>query len=166
MPRAIKVEGTLTVEELKGRYHGCRNSVAKSHWQMVWLKAQGVATQSIAAVTGYNPDWIRRVIRRYNAEGEAGIGDLRSHNGKEPVLTEVQQQQLRETLSHRAPDGGLWNGRKVALWIYETTGQRVRKETGWSYLRRQRYSLQYPRPTHPDTTTETVDAFKKNSRKR
>ncbi len=34
----------------------------------------------------------------------------------------MQQAQLWQVLQEKAPDRGLWNGRKVADWLSEVTG--------------------------------------------
>ncbi|WP_372478219.1 hypothetical protein [Nostoc mirabile] len=54
----------------------------------------------------------------YNQFDTSALADQRYHNpGKEPNLTDVEQAQLWQVLEDKAPDGGLWNGRKVADWL-------------------------------------------------
>ncbi|NEQ87520.1 MAG: IS630 family transposase, partial [Moorea sp. SIO2I5] len=43
----------------------------------------------------------------------------------EAILTDLQQAQLWQVLSEKSPDGGLWNGRKVADWLSELTRRQV-----------------------------------------
>jgi transposase len=162
MGRRLEVAEHLSVEALGSRYRGCRDAVEKVHWQVVWLKASGEPTGEIARVTGYQPDWVRRIVRRYNAEGPWSLGDRRQHNGREPLLDEAQQAELVEALSGPAPDGGLWNSPKVASWLSERVGRPVGYQRGWQYLRRLGFTIQQPRPRHVEASEEEQEAFKKN----
>ncbi|WP_424952420.1 winged helix-turn-helix domain-containing protein [Deinococcus sp.] len=47
-----------------------------------------------------------------------------------------------------------------------TLGQPVHVTTGWNYLRRLTYTVQQPRPRHPQAATaEQQEAYKKKSRR-
>ena len=132
MAARLEVAPKLSVEELFERYRRCEDAVEKSHWQIIWLRAQRTAPSEVARVTGYNTDWIRRVVRRYNQQGPNSLGDRRAHNrGQKPLLDEMQRQELLEVLRGSAPDGGPWNGPKVARWIAERVGRRVSPQRGW-----------------------------------
>lgn len=63
----------------------------------------------------------------------------------------------------RPPDGGLWTSQKVATWIEQATGRRVRAQRGWEYLRRLGYTPQVPRPTHAKANPAEQEQFRKNS---
>lgn len=165
MPKVLKVATNLTVEELYKRYRSCSEATEKTHWQIIWLKAQGNPTKDIAKVTGFNPDWIRRIVRRYNELGEESLGDGRRDNGNDMMLSAEQLVELRQALCQRPPDGGLWNSRKVAQWIADKVGHRVHPQTGWEYLQREKMSLHVPRPQHPENLPEDIEAFKKNSKR-
>ncbi len=65
-------------------------------------------------------DWARRTIRTYNAEGLTGIADKRKNNGNMKIVSETQISTLKERINSGAsPDGGLWTGPKVALYLSE-----------------------------------------------
>ena len=83
--------------------------------------------------------------------------------GKKPLLNDVQQAQLHQVLSAPAESGGLWNGRKVAEWMSEITGQKVSRHRGWEYLKQMQYSLRVPRPQHREVSIEEQLEWKKNS---
>jgi hypothetical protein len=92
MPRRTSIRADLGVEDLERRYRATRDPVARSQWQIVWLLAQGEPSERVAAVTGYALTWVRTVARRYNADGEAGIGDRRHANrGGTRLLTPEQE---------------------------------------------------------------------------
>jgi transposase len=160
----LEVVQHLTLEELFRRYRGAEDPVAKAHFQVVWLKAQGWRTGDVARCTGFKTDWVRRLVRRYNKDGPSSLGDRRASNGREPLLSEAQRQELLVALGQPAPDGGLWSSAKVAQWIAKRIGRKVWPQRGWVYLRDLGMSLQRPRPRHVKANQAAQEAWKKNSR--
>jgi hypothetical protein len=54
-------------------------------------------------------------VGRYNQLGANGLKDKRhQHPGTQPLISQVQQAQMKQTLQTPPADGGLWNRRKVA----------------------------------------------------
>ncbi len=116
MPKRLTIHPHLSVKKLENRYRAAKNPVERSHYQIVWLLAQGKTTEEVAAVTGYCRDWIRKLVRRYNDQGAAGLADRRcDYPGAPPLLDDLQQAYLWQALQSPPKDGGLWNSRKVAL---------------------------------------------------
>ena len=76
---------------------------------------------------------------------------------------DLQRAQLWQVLSGPAPDGGLWNGRKVADWLSEWTGEQISRHRGWEYLREMGYRLKVPRPQHQETDISQQQQWKKTS---
>ena len=112
MPKRISISPHLSLDELETRYRQAKAPIERSHYQIIWLLAQGRPTQEVAAVTGYSRNWIYELVWGYNRIGPESLGDGRHQNpGAEPLLTDVQQALLWQALQGPAPDGGLWNGR-------------------------------------------------------
>ena len=163
MSKLAPIAPHLTVQELYERYRRSKRPFEQTQWQILWWRAQGRRTSEVARLTGYQPDWIRRIVRRYNAEGPDGIVDRRLQNGSQPMLSAAEQEELLSLLQGPAPDGGLWNSVKVGRWIGEKVGRPVGKQRGWAYLQRLEMSPQRPRPRHVEASDEEQAAFKKNS---
>ena len=86
-----------------------------------------------------------RLVRRYNSGGEKAIADGRKHNqGKEPLWNDWEQAQLWQGLQDKCPDGGLWNGRKVADWLSQLTGKKISRYRGWEILKQMSFRLRIP----------------------
>ena len=60
---------------------------------------------------------------------------------------------LFAALKNRPPDGGLWTGPKVAVYVRDRWGVSVRPQTGWRWLVDLGFTLQVPRPSHPNSAT-------------
>lgn len=162
MPKRIRITPHLTVEELEQHYRQATHSVERSHYQIIWLLAQGRRTEEVAAVTGYSRDWIYELVRSYNRLGTEALGDLRRHNpGALPKLDDVQQANLLQVVRGPAPDGGLWNGRKVADYLSELLGIEISRQQGWEYLKQMEFRLRQPRPQHQETDLEAQEEWKK-----
>jgi len=132
----------------------------KSQWQIVWLLAQGEPSERVAAVRGYSLTWVRTVARRYNADGEAGVGDRRHANrGGRRLLTPEQEAALDQAVEGAAPGGGRWTAVKVAAWMSQQLGRTVAEGTGWRYLRRLDWRRYRPRPQHTQADVAAQAAF-------
>jgi len=164
MPKRIEIKDHLSVSELQARYRGAKNPVTRSQYQIIWLLASGKKTEEVALATGYTVEWVRELARRYNRSGIEGLGDGRQNNsGREPLLNELQTAQLLQVILGQAPDGGLWNGRKVADWMSEVLGRKVSPQRGWEYLKAMEYRLRIPRPENKQADPIEQEAWKKNS---
>ena len=160
--RRLTIPAHLTLDELEQRYRRAMDPVARSQWQMVWLVAGGAPTAEVARVTGYSVPWVRAMARRYREAGPGGIGDHRHGNrGAAPLLDGGQQAALRHALRGPAPDGGIWTGRQVAVWMGRVLGRPVRAQRGWEWMRRLGFTPQRPRPRETRADPEAQAAFKK-----
>ncbi len=162
MPRHLKLETHLSVEELKNRYQQAKEGIEKTHYQTIWLLAQGKPTVIVAEVTGYSLSWIYELVRSYNYYGPSILGDQRRHNrGSPPLLNDQQQALLWSALQGEPEDGGLWTGPKVARWMSQLLDRKVSPQRGWEYLKGLEYRLRRPRPHHSLARDEEQEEWKK-----
>jgi transposase len=163
MKTKIRVADHLPFDEIEKRYRKATDGMARGHWQVIWLIAQGTSAQHVADMTGYSYTWVRTLVQRYNQDGPDALDDGRHANaGGQCILSAQQQQQLQEALEHDPPDRGLWSGPKVAIWITEQTGRKAHPQLGWEYLRRLHFSKRVLRPRHVKADPQAQEAFKKN----
>jgi transposase len=163
----LQLKNHASLEELEQGYRQAKDPIERSHWQIIWLFHQYQNAYTVADLTAYCADWIRKLVRRYNQEGIKSLEDLRHKNPGNPrVLSAEQQQALETVLLEKAKGKSLWSGKEVADWVKTTTGIKISRVTGWSYLKRLDYTLQIPRPKHLDSASEVEKvAFKKNLNK-
>ena len=148
MPKGVSIEDHLSVEELEKRYPQAKEPIERSHYQIIWLIAMGKTSEEVAQVKGYKRSWIYELVWRYNRQGAENLGYSRQTNqGAPPMLTDEQQAQLYQILSDNAPDGGLWNGRKVADYLCELLERPVSPQQGWRILKQMNFTLKVPRPS-------------------
>jgi len=164
VPKKVAIKPHFTVSELSERFRTCNDAIEKTHWQAVLLRVQGRSTVEVAEICGYKTDWVRRLVRRYNAHGADGLRDGHRDNGKKPMMGNGQMEELRNAvLQETPPGGGLWTGPKVAQWMTVKLKRPVSPQRAWDYLQRLRMSKQTPRPRHTRASAEDQEDFKKNS---
>ena len=165
MPKRLSIQPHLSCDELERRYRAAKAPVARSHWQIIWLLAQGLPSERVAAVTGYTVNWVRGLAQRYNQTGPAGLGDQRHRNpGRVGLLSTAQRATFTTALAEPPPDGGVWTGPKAAAWMAATLGHPVHPQRGWELLRRLGWTSKVPRPRHIKADPAAQAAFKKPSR--
>ena len=156
MARHIKLTTQLSVDDLEQRYRRTTEGMERSHWQLLWLLAQGHRAYQVAQMTGYSAYWIGQVARRFNEEGEEGLLNhrRRAHRpARRPdprtlLPTEEDREELRQALVGPAPQGDVWNSRTVAAWLSARVGRRVSQNAALYYLRLLDFTPQAPRPRH------------------
>jgi len=163
------INARLSRGELEARYEAAGDPVAKSHFHAVWLLSCGYEVDEVAEILSFSPRWVRALIKRYNEGGAEALGDQRIRNGTKPtILTPAALAALKERIKTAPDDGGLWTGPKIARWLAKFHGVRaVHDQRGWDALIAIGYSIQQPRPRHPDAATqEDRAALKKSSKPR
>jgi transposase len=146
----------LPVSKLRYKYRACRHPVEKPRWHALWLLARTDVPRTpaeVADLVGLSGVTVRHVLHRWNDHGPDGVGDRRAANGAEPKLTARRRDALYTALRKRPPDGGVWTGPKVARYVRDRWDVTVCPETGWRWLVALGFSLQVPRPVHPQAAS-------------
>ena len=159
------IKAHLSGAELEQRYKSAIEPIAKSHFHALWLLSQGYDIDETAEVLSFSTRWVRILIKRCNEGGPGLLGDQRVNNGTEPtILTPGALVELKERLKTPPDDGGQWTGPKIARWLAQYHGlESVHDQRGWDALIAIGYSIQQPRPQHPDAATEQDRARLKKS---
>lgn len=158
----------LSSAELENEYEVAADPVAKSHFHALWLVSEGYAVAEVAGLLSFSARWVHTLIKRYNEQGPAALADLRGGNGAKPrLLTPEALAGLRERIKTAPGDGGLWSGPKIARWLAAFHGLKaVHDQRGWDALVAIGYSIQKPRPRHPQAASDEDRAALKKSLKR
>ena len=154
--KPIPIVPHLRSSKINHRFRSCRDPQEKTRWHVIWLMTRPNQFRSAHAVShlvGLTPAWAAAIVKRWNTHGPDGLRDGRRHNGKKPLLNVTQRTALIHALQGPSPDRGLWTGPKVARYVQQRWGITVNPATGWKWLKRLGFSLQVPRPSHPQSAT-------------
>lgn len=161
MPQCLRITPHLSSDALRARLLAARDPALHRHLQVIHLASQGRGSAEIAEVSGYSVVWVRKLVRRYNEGGPEALGDGRRHNPGQPrLLTPEQEAELDRVLrEEKPPDGGVWTGPKVSVWMSEKLGRAVAPQRGWEVLRRLGFRLLRPRRRHAGADAEAQERF-------
>ena len=81
----------------------------------------------IAEQVGLHHETVRRVVKRFLAEGFAGLAD-RPRSGRPPTLTEADLVAVEALLDHAATIGETWTTPRLGTWLAETRQVHVNAE--------------------------------------
>ena len=150
--KRLPVVRHLSADEAGAEYRGCRHPIEKTRWHAIWLllRTDVVRTPAqVADLVGLSVITTRDVLKRWNEHGPDGLADGRKGNGSESKLDADRRARLLAALKKRPPDGGLWSGPKVVAFVREKWGVEICPQTGWKWLVDLGFTLQVPRPSHP-----------------
>jgi transposase len=130
------------------------------------LILEGRSRTEAAALSGMERQTLRDWVHRYNAEGIAGLADLRRSSGRPPFLGQAQMAELKE-LVIQGPDP---ETDRVVRWrcvdlrgeVIERFTVTVHERTIGKWLRKLKFTRMQPRPFHPKKDAEAQEAFKKS----
>ena len=93
--------------------------------QMIVAVADGATIPAAARALGHHHQTVRKFVKRFVAEGVAGLGD-RPRCGRRPRLTEADLLAVEERLDADATSGTrTWTLGQAAGWLAETRGVTV-----------------------------------------
>ena len=165
MPRTLSAANHLPEADLEERARPAGKSALEwARWRAVLLWTRGESARDISVALGFNEDWVRRTVRRYNASGPNGMRDGRKDNAPETLVGPELMAALVEAVEHSDPEGGgRWNGYKVHAWLNARLPKPIHLATAHDVLHRAKLSWQVPRPRHADADDKAQDQFKKNT---
>lgn len=165
MPKILKPEPHLSLEEVKAKYKKTKDPVEKGRLQIIKLLLEGHKCPMVAETLSFSLDYIRKVVHRYNKHGPESLKDKRKQNGgNNYVLNQEQRKKLAKAIDEEEPPGGgLWTGPKIQEWVKRETGQSVSHMSGWRFFKQLGFALKVPRPAHIKKDKQALEQFKKNS---
>jgi transposase len=164
----LKVNTTLTLEELEEHYRKAPSALAKQRAQVVLLRFEGMPPDEVARIVRVTPATVYKYVSKFNKFGPDCFQDGRARNpGRPPLLDEKGRAELSKMLESAPPEGGRWSGPKVARWIEARVGLpagSLHRARGYEAMVAVGYSYKSSRPRHVESASEQErEAWKKKS---
>jgi transposase len=152
------------IQELDTLYHTTRDTRVRTHAQMILLAAeQRLTAPQIRRIVRKDQYTVRRWMKRYQAEGLAGLSDAPRVGGT-PRLTPGYCERLVQRVRQRPCALGypfsLWTCQRLADVLAEETGIRVDAET---VRRRLAATIVLSRPQHTISSPDVEYQVKKGN---
>jgi len=164
MGQALEIRGDLTAVEL--RRHAAREKKTRTARRVLAIAnaLDGMSRADAARAAGMDRQALRDAVVRYNAEGLAALRD-RPGGGRPQALTEVELALLSNRI-FRGPDPetdgvSSWTLPDLCRWIEDRFDKRLSPQSLSRILRREGFSRQKTRPTHPKTDEGAQRRFEK-----
>ena len=165
-PLEIPVPTAEELERLATLYRTTREARLRTRAQIVLLAGeQRLAAPAIARIVREDEQTVRRWLKRWLAEGIAGLQD-RPMPGGPAKITDAYRAQLLATVRRRPRSLGqpysLWTLQRLADYLAESTGLRLSYETVRVALKAGGIALS--RPQHTVTSPDPEYQVKKGGR--
>jgi putative transposase len=137
MPRRVKLEAHLTLDELSEAIATSRDPVQRHGLRAIGLLQAGSLAREVAEELGRSPAWVSIIVRKYNGGGPQALRDARHNNpGRALLFDEHELQRIKDALQNPPEEGGRWSGAKLVRWVKAHLGRTIHKSRGSEYLRR------------------------------
>lgn len=161
----IKVNDTLTVEELKLRMLNSNDIREHNRWQALYLaKAKQFSAKEIADMIGVSIYTINKWVYSYNNIGEQSVYSKQRGGNRTSFLSWEEEEKLLSVITERAEKGKIVIVKMIKAEIESQIGHAVSKDYPYDLLHRHGWRRVVPRPKHPKQDPEKQAEFKKNSR--
>ena len=169
MGRALEIRDDLSASELRALAAREKKNRAARRMLAIANALEGMSRAAAARAAGMERQALRDAVVRYNAEGLDGLHD-RPTPGRPPALTEAELALLSARI-FRGPDpetDGLssWTLADLCRWIEDRFDKRLPPQSLSRILRREGFSRQKTRPTHPKTDEQAQRRFEKGGSSR
>jgi transposase len=165
MAERIEIATHLAADELRAAARKEGNRRAALRLMAIANELDGYEREEAARLAGMSDQALRDAIKRFNAEGMAGLYD-RPRSGRPRRLTPEQESEVADAVL-AGPDiekDGLsaFTLEDIRKLIEERYGARYHIATMGSLMRRLGLSRQKARPSHPKKDPAAAAAFKKS----
>lgn len=167
MGRAVSITRTeLAASDLRRTASRSEDGRLSCRLLAIAMVLEGASRADAAAAGGMDRQTLRDWVRRYNADGIAGLSD-QPRSGRPPALTPQQMGELKDlvvagpklqcdgVVRWRCVDLREVIARRYEVQVHERTVSKLLHRLGLVRLQ--------PRPRHPKQDAEAQAAFKKNS---
>ena len=135
------------IQQLEQLYRDTKNADVRTRCQMILLSNEGLSPPAIARRIRFSRETVARFIKRYNAEGVAGLAD-KPRSGRPPRVTDDYISQLLAAVEQAPRDLGLpfsnWTTANLAEYLATQTGIVIGARQVENYLKTNDYRLRRP----------------------
>lgn len=132
--------------------------------QCVYFRAKFDYTAGlIAQITGYKLQTVRNIHSAFLKQGVKALKVNQKGGRYNSILTFNEEKKFIQEFDDKAKKGGIIEVSRIHKAFEETAKQKVAKSTVYRMLDRHNWRKITPRPSHPKSSIEAREQFKKTS---
>jgi transposase len=132
--------------------------------QCIFFRAKfDYSAELITQITGYKLQTVRNIHSSFLKQGEKALKINKKGGRYNELLTIKEEKKLIDEFDEKANKGGIIEVSKIHKAYEERANKKVAKSTVYRMLDRHNWRKITPRPSHPKSSAENMEQFKKTS---
>ena len=164
MPKLLKIEPHLTVEQIREKLSSAKKSWIHRRWMIIYTTLlEPRSCTIIAREFGLSVYTVRQLIRNYNKNGISSIETQGKGGRRNAHLSLEEEREFIGSFGSKAASGCFATVREISQALEKKVGHPIGKKTIYPMLHRNGWRKLMPRSYHPKANSEAKTIFKKNS---
>ena len=151
-----------TVEQMQKLLENVKDLNSYKRVQCIYFRAKfDYSADLITNITGYKLQTIRNIHSEFLKHGLQAL-EINQKGGRNHELLSIKQEKkLIGEFEQKAKDGGIIEISKIHTAVEKIVGKKIAQSTTYRMLDRHDWRKITPRPTHPKSSIEAMENFKK-----
>jgi transposase len=151
-----------TAEKMEKLLQAAKNLNEHKRIQCIYFRAKfDYSADLIAQITGYKLQTVRNIHSSFLKQGVKALKVNQKGGRYNSVLTFNEEKKFIKEFDDKAKKGGIIEVSKIHKAYEEKAKQKVAKSTVYRMLNRHNWRKITPRPSHPKSSIEAMEQFKK-----
>ena len=151
-----------TAEEMQNLLAGTNDLNSYKRIQCIYFRVKfDYSANLIAKITGYKLQTVRNIHSAFLKSGLQALEINKKGGRNNEILTITEEKKLIERFEDKAKEGGIIEISKIHETYEKIAGKKLAKSTTYRMLDRHNWRKITPRPTHPKSSVEVMENFKK-----
>lgn len=151
-----------TAEEMQKLLEEVKDLNSYKRVQCIYFRAQfDYSADLITKITGYKLQTVRNIHSAFLKYGLQALEINKKGGRNHELLTITEEKKLIDEFENKAKEGGIIEISKIHETYEKIAGKKVAKSTTYRMLDRNNWRKITPRPTHPKSSLEAMENFKK-----
>ena len=149
--------------EIRKEMKEVKSAKAYRRMEAVALRGEGKTNGEIGEITGFHPDWVGRLAKRYCTEGLDSLIEDGRKGGNHRNMSEESAKEFLAGFEEQAKRGEIITAEKIAAAYDAAVGKEHKSmSTVYYLLHRHGWRMVTPRKQHPGKASdEAIEASKK-----
>lgn len=153
-----------TAERMEELLKQAKDIIEFKRIQCIYFRAKfDYDAKLISKITGYKLQTVRNIHSSFLKQGEKALNVAQKGGRHNELLTFAQEKELIKEFDKKANQGGVIEVSQIHKAYKEKTNKKVAKSTVYRMLDRHNWRKITPRPSHPKSSPENMEKFKKTS---